>query len=139
MKIKPLKEYIREAEVADRPPELAKPPVGQQQEKPTDKPGGFTVMILNDGMTPAEVVIEAIVSVTGMSADVAFTKMMRAHQGGWAPIKSYASKDVAETIAHGIMRHAQQNDRYDHYRQHPHFRNFKGPWPLTAEVMDAAQ
>lgn len=139
MNIKPLKEYIQEAEVADRPPELAKPPVGQQQEKSADKPGGFTVMILNDGMTPAEVVIEAISSVTGMSQEAAFDKMMKAHQGGWAPIKSYGSKDLAETIAHGIMRHAQQNDRYDQYRRHPHFRNFKGPWPLTAEVMDAQQ
>jgi ATP-dependent Clp protease adapter protein ClpS len=140
MNIKPLKEYIREAEaVVDAPPELAKPPVGQEKEKSADKPGGFTVMILNDGYTPFEVVLEAISSVTGMSQADAYQKMMRAHQGGWAPIKSYSSKDLAETIAHGIMRHAQQNDRYDHYRQHPHFRNFRGPWPLTAEVMDAAQ
>jgi ATP-dependent Clp protease adapter protein ClpS len=132
-------EVITEAEVTDRPPELAKPPAGQQQEKPTDKPGGFTVMILNDGYTPFEVVQEAISAVTGLSLEDAFSKMIKAHRGGWAPIKSYSSKDVADTIAHGIMRHAQQNDRYDHYRRHPHFRNFKGPWPLTAEVMDASQ
>ena len=126
-------EVITEAEVM----EPVKTP--QAKEKPADKPGGFTVMILNDGMTPAEVVIEAIVSATGMSSDDAFSKMMRAHQGGWAAIKSYASKDMAETVAHNIMRHAQQNNNYDHYRAHPHFRNFKGPWPLTAEVMDASQ
>jgi hypothetical protein len=65
--------------------------------------------------------------------------MMRAHQGGWAAIASYASKDIAETIADRIMAHAQNNTRYEHYRTHPHFRNFQGPWPLHAEVMDAAQ
>lgn len=129
-----INEIITEAEVVDRPTTAAPP---QEKEKPADKPGGFTLMILNDGYTPAEVVIEAIVSATGLDPQEAFSRMMRAHQGGWAAIKSYASQDVAETVAHAVMRHAQQNDRYDHYRAHPHFRNFKGPWPLTAEVVEA--
>jgi ATP-dependent Clp protease adapter protein ClpS len=135
----PFRKYIdiiheAEADVIDKPT-TATPP--QEKEKPADKPGGFNVMILNDGFTPAEVVLEAICSATGMSMDEAFNRMMRAHQGGWAPIKAYASKDMAETVAHNIMQHAQQNDRYDQYRQHPHFKNFKGPWPLTAEVVEA--
>lgn len=134
--MKTLRDYINlivEAEVLD------KAPVSTEKEKAADKPGGFTVMILNDGYTPAEVVVEAISSATGMSPEQAFNQMMKAHRGGWTAIKSYASKDMAETVAHNIMRHAQQNNNYDHYRQHPHFRNFKGPWPLTAEVMDATQ
>jgi ATP-dependent Clp protease adapter protein ClpS len=134
--MKTLREYIdliENAEVVDRPP------VRQQQEVPVNLPGGFTVMILNDNMTPAEVVVEAIVASTGLSESEATKRMMRAHRGGWAPIASYASKDMAETVADRMMRHAQQNTNYDHYRRHPHFRNFNGPWPLTAEVRDAQQ
>jgi ATP-dependent Clp protease adapter protein ClpS len=139
MKIKPLKEYIREAEVTDRPPVLNKPPAAQKQEVPLHIPGGCTVMLLNDDKTPGEVVVEAIVAGTGMSQGEAFKRMMRAHRGGWAPIAAYASRDLAETVASKIERHAQQNTNYDHYRAHPHFKNFQGPWPLTLEVMDAEQ
>jgi hypothetical protein len=65
--------------------------------------------------------------------------MMRAHQGGWAPIAAYASRDMAETKAEQIMSHARSNTNYDHYLQHPYFRSkgFNGPWQLHAEVMDA--
>ena len=104
---------------------------------PAKAPGGFTVMILNDDKTPAEVVVEAIVAVMNMSESEAYQKMMRAHQGGWAAIKSYGSKDLAETKAEELMAHARANKNYEHYRRHPHFRNFRGPWPLTAEVMSA--
>ena len=100
-------------------------------------PGGSTVVIFNDGKTPAEVVVEAIVAATGLDPNEAFARMMRAHQGGWAPIAAYASRDVAETKAEQIMQHARSNTNYDHYRQHPALRNFTGPWPLHAEVMDA--
>lgn len=124
---------ISENEVLDRIRQLA----GVNQ--PEKKPGGFTVMILNDDKTPAEVVIEAIVDVMGMSESEAYQKMMRAHQGGWAAIKSYGSKDIAETKAEALMAHARSNTNYDHYRRHPHFRNFRGPWPLTAEVMEAGE
>mgnify|MGYP003337153913 CR=1 FL=1 len=129
-------DIIREAEsdVIDKPKTVAPP---AEKEKPTDKPGGFTLMILNDGFTPFEVVIEAVVSVVGLSRSEAEKRVRQAHEGGWAAIKSYASRDVAETIAHGVMRHAQQNSRYDHYRRHAHFKNFRGPWPLTAEVVEA--
>lgn len=138
MNIKPLKEYIREAEeVIDRPPVVNRPTAPQQNTY--DHPGGATVMILNDDKTPGEVVVEAIVAGTGMPASEAFNRMMRAHRGGWAPVASYGSKDMAETVADRIMRHAQQNTNYDHYRAHPHFRNFQGPWPLHVEVMDAQQ
>lgn len=108
-------------------------------EVPDKKPGGWTVMILNDNMTPAEVVVDAIVDVIGMSASEAYRKMMQAHEGGWAAIKSYGSKDLAETKAEALMAHARANDKYEQYRRHPHFRNFQGPWPLTAEVMEAGE
>ena len=124
---------LNENDLLDRIRQLA------NVEAPAKKPGGWTVMILNDSMTPAEVVVEAIVDVIGMSASQAYQKMMRAHQGGWAAIKSYGSKDMAETKAEELMAHARANDRYDHYRRHPHFRNFRGPWPLTAEVMEAGE
>ena len=134
--MKTLREYIEiieNGEVVDRPP------VHHQAEVPLHIPGGSTVMVLNDDKTPAEVVVEAIVHGTGMSPEDAFKRMMRAHRGGWAPIAAYSSKDLAETVADRIMRHAQQNTNSDHYRAHPHFRNFRGPWPLTVEVMDADQ
>lgn len=124
---------LNENELLDRIRQLA------NIEAPNKKPGGWTVMILNDDKTPAEVVIEAIVDVMGMSASQAYQKMMQAHKGGWAAIKSYGSKDLAETKAEELMAHARSNDGYDHYRTHPHFRNFQGPWPLTAEVMEAGE
>lgn len=124
---------LSENELLDRIRQLA------NVEAPSKKPGGWTVMILNDDKTPAEVVIEAIVDVMGMSASQAYQKMIQAHKGGWAAIKSYGSKDLAETKAEELMAHARANDGYDHYRTHPHFRNFQGPWPLTAEVMEAGE
>ncbi|CAB4133545.1 COG2127 Uncharacterized conserved protein [uncultured Caudovirales phage] len=131
--MKPLREYINlieNNEVLDRPPVI------QREEVPLHIPGGATVMILNDNVTPAEVVVEAIVSATGMSPGLAQERMMRAHQGGWAPIAAYSNKDVAETIADKIMRHARSNTDYDHYRRYV---RHTGPWPLQAEVMDAEQ
>lgn len=126
-------EIIKESpgEVLDRPPVL------DRQEVPLHRPGGFTVMILNDDKTPFEVVVEAVMYGTGLDAGEAMARVRRAHEGGWAAVASYGSKDLAETVADKIMRHASNNTRYDHYRQHPHFRNFRGPWPLTAEVMEA--
>lgn len=133
--MKTLREYVQIVEnaVLDRPPVTAK------QETPYDCPGGATVMILNDDKTPYEVVVEAIVAGTGMPPREAFDRMMRAHSGGWAPVASYASVDLADTVASKIMAHAKQNTKYDEYRKHPHFKGFTGPWPLYAEVMDAQQ
>lgn len=107
--------------------------------KPHINPGGYTVVILNDGLTPAEVVVEAISSATGLSESEAYSKMMSAHKGGWAAIKSYPTLDIAETVADKIMRHAGNNTKYDHYRSLPHFKKFSGPWPLHAEVLDSSQ
>lgn len=126
-----LDEIIDEAgEVIDRPP------VKQREEVPLHVPGGATVMILNDDVTPAEVVVAAVIYGTGLSAGAAIRRMEQAHQGGWAAIASYANRDVAETVASKIENHARNNTNYDHYRR---FVNFHGPWPLAAEVMDADQ
>lgn len=106
--------------------------------EPVYRPGGATVVILNDDYTPFEVVIEAIVASTNLSESEATKRMMAAHNKGWSPIASYASKDVAESVAAKIEAHARSNKNYDHYRQHPHFKKFgNGPWKLAAEVMDA--
>jgi ATP-dependent Clp protease adapter protein ClpS len=103
---------------------------------PEETPGGATVMILNDPITPAEVVVEAIMHGTGLSKQAAMKRMMRAHRNGWVPIASYATKDIAETIANKIEQHARNNPNYDHYRP---FVRHNGPWPLAVEVMDAEQ
>jgi ATP-dependent Clp protease adapter protein ClpS len=133
MKIKEIVKEAGEDTVIDRPL------VHQRQEVPQHIPGGSTVMILNDDYTPFEVVIEAIMAGTHLPAAEAIRRMESAHQNGWAAIASYGSKDMADTVADRIMMHARANTDYDHYRQHPHFRNFQGPWPLQAEVMDADQ
>jgi ATP-dependent Clp protease adapter protein ClpS len=127
-----LREFIGEAgEVIDRPP------VRQPTEQvPLHVPGGATVMILNDDVTPAEVVIEAVMYGTGLPQDEASRRVFRAHQGGWCPVASYASRDMAETVANKIETHARANTRWDRYRP---LIPFNEPWPLTAEVMDAEQ
>jgi len=128
-----LHEFVKEA---GETTVIDKPPVHQKAEVPQHLPGGATVMILNDSVTPAEVVVEAIMYGTGLSAHEAFVRMDDAHQGGWAPIASYANRDLAETVANKIMIHARNNTRYDKYRPLiPHH----GEWPLQAEVMDAEQ
>lgn len=122
-------------EVIDAP-ERVKEKQTAEEKFPLKVPGGATVMILNDPITPAEVVVEAIVYGTGMPASLAMKRMMQAHLGGWAPIASYASKDIAESVAAKIENHARNNTKYDHYRKYvKHF----GPWPLAVEVMDAQQ
>lgn len=121
---------------------LTRPPV-QPKEIELDKPGGFNVCVLNDNVTPAEVVVEAIMAAVGLSKDAAMKRMLRAHRKGWHVVATYASKDIAETIADRIMQHAQGNKNYDHYRTHPSIpashpiKKHNGPWPLTAEVMEA--
>lgn len=131
----PIKKYIniiREAEeVIDRPP------VRQRNEVPLHIPGGFTVCIQNDHITPFQVVIEAIVAATGMDIGEATNRMLRAHTSGLAPVAAYASRDVAETRASQIEQHARSNDRWDEIRPHIPPRGFYDPWPLQTEVLDA--
>lgn len=107
-----------------------------KKEVPLNEPGGFTVVILNDPVTPAEVVVEAIMHATGLPQNEAFKRMMNAHQNGWVPIASYSSKDIADTVASKIETHAYNNKNYDHYKQ---YTKHNGPWPLTAEVMQAGE
>jgi ATP-dependent Clp protease adapter protein ClpS len=113
--------------------------IGGKQGVAAAAPGGATVVVFNDNITPYEVAVEAIASATGLSEAEAASRMMKAHTQGWAPVAAYANKDVAESVADKIMRHAQQNTGYDHYRSHPQLKNFRGPWPLHAEVLDAQQ
>jgi ATP-dependent Clp protease adapter protein ClpS len=131
--------FLEAGEVIDKPPVVNKPPAQQPKEIPLNSPGGATVMILNDDITPAEVVVEAIMYGTGLPAGEAIRRMESAHQGGWAAIASYANRDLAESVAQKIESHAQNNDRYDHYRRHIPPRGHFGPWPLSVEVMDAEQ
>jgi len=124
---------INESEVADRVrPKIKNQPV------PTQLPGGFTVYVLNDHITPFEVAVEAVMSAIGLSEAEARRRMMKAHRGGGYPVAAYASKDIAETKAQKIMVHAQQNTNYDHLRRYTNGgRGWNGPWPLHAEVMEA--
>ena len=133
---------MRIRELFEAPEVVDRPPVHQQQEVPLHVPGGATVVILNDPVTPFEVVIEAVVAGTGLSPDEAARRVHHSHREGWSPVASYASVDMAETVASRIEQHARGNTRYDHYRPNiPHQgrRGFNGPWPLACEVMDADQ
>ena len=130
-----IKKYIdilreADADVLDREK------VTQKQEVPLHVPGGATVVVLNDHVTPFEVAVEAVVAATGLSTGEASKRMMKAHTQGWAAVAAYASKDIAESVAEKIMQHARGNTNYDHYRR---YTGHNGPWPLHAEVMDAEQ
>ena len=129
---------IDELEIVDRPP------VKQPKEIELDKPGGFNVVLLNDSVTPYEVVLEALRSVLGLTEQNAYRRMMRAHRGGWHVVATYASADVAETVAERLMAHCRGNTNYDHYRtmrgipQYPRGPGgFQGPWPTQFDVMEA--
>ena len=130
--IKRYLDIVREAD-ADV---LDREKVTQKQEVPLHVPGGATVVVLNDHVTPFEVAVEAVVAATGLSTSEASKRMMRAHTQGWAAVAAYANRDIAETIAAKIMQHARSNTNYDQYRR---FTGHTGPWPLHAEVMDAEQ
>lgn len=107
------------------------------KEIPLNEPGGFNVVILNDSVTPFQVVVEAIMYAVGLSEDEATRRMMKAHRGGWCVVATYASADIAETVASKIMNHAKSNTNYDYIRPMIPPRGYHGPWPLTAEVMEA--
>jgi ATP-dependent Clp protease adapter protein ClpS len=133
---------MRIRELFEAPEVVDRPPVHQQQEVPLHVPGGATVVILNDPVTPFEVVVEAVMHGTGLSADETIRRVNHSHREGWSPVASYASVDMAETVASRIEQHARGNTRYDRYRPHiPHQgrQGFNGPWPLACEVMDADQ
>jgi ATP-dependent Clp protease adapter protein ClpS len=132
------KEFISELEVVDRPPAKS------TKEIPMNKPGGFNVVLLNDKITPGEVVIDAVMSVLGLSSAEATRRVMKAHKGGWHVVATYASADVAETKAELLMAHCRGNKNYDHYRTMPGIPKypngpggFHGPWPTTFDVMEA--
>ena len=135
MTANPFRKYIdiiREAEeVIDRPP------VRQREEVPLHIPGGFTVCIQNDPITPFQVVIEAVVAATGLDVGEATRRMMQAHTSGLAPVAAYASRDVAETRANQIEQHARSNRRWDELRRLVPPRGWFQPWPLQTEVLDA--
>jgi len=134
---------LHENETIEKDPDLKKGTPPEEKEIELDKPGGFNICVLNDPVTPAEVVVEALMFVLGLSQAAAMRRMMRAHKNGWHVVATYASKDIAETKAAQIMAHARSNTNYDHYRTHPMIppthpiKRHNGPWPLTAEVMEA--
>lgn len=136
MKLDEIKIKETPSEVIDRPP------VHQREEVPLHVPGGSTVIILNDPVTPFEVVVEAVVFGTRLSMDEAIRRVNHTHQNGWAAVASYASRDMAETVANRIEQHARSNTKYDNYRAHIPYQGRVGyydEWPLTAEVMDAGE
>jgi ATP-dependent Clp protease adapter protein ClpS len=102
------------------------------KEIPLNEPGGFNVMILNNEVTPFQVVIEALVSAVGLSGGEAAKRMMAAHTNGWVAVAAYGSKDIAESVASNIERHAMSNQNYDNLRRYV---KHNGPWPLDTEVM----
>ena len=109
---------------------------GVEKELPLNDPSGWNVMIMNNNVTPAEVVVEAIMAAVKISQGEAMKRMMAAHQNGWVAVAAYGSKDMADTVASKIESHAHNNKSYDHYRQ---FTKHVGPWPLDTEVMKAGE
>jgi ATP-dependent Clp protease adapter protein ClpS len=126
-----IKHIIRENTVVDRKPAV------KPEEIELNEPGGFNIVILNDNVTPYQVVVEAIMHAVGLSEHEAFSRMMQAHQIGWGVIATYASRDIAETVANKLEQHARANTNWDHYRPMIPPRGYYRPWPLTAEVMEA--
>lgn len=110
--------------------------VTQKKEVPLHVPGGATVVVLNDNVTPFPLAIEAIMHGTGLSESEASRRAWDVHRKGWAAIASYPTVDIAETVASNIENYARNSTDYDMYRR---FANHYGPWPLTCEVMDADQ
>ena len=133
--IRKLLDVLNELEVKD--PTVKNTPAANTEEIPLNQPGGFNVVILNDPVTPAEVVAEAVAAAVGIDIDVAWERMESAHRSGWAVVATYAQSDIAETVADRIMQHARANRRYDRYRPHIPPRGYFDPWPLAAEVMEA--
>lgn len=105
-------------------------------EAPIEVPGGATVMLLNNHVTPFEVVLEALMFGTGLAHAECYRRMMKTHTNGWHPIASYGSADIAQSVADKITRHAAANGTYEKYRP---IVKHSGPWPLDTEVMDAQQ
>jgi ATP-dependent Clp protease adapter protein ClpS len=73
---------------------------------PLETPGGANVGILNDPVTPFNVVVEAVMAGTGLSESEATRRMVQAHTTGRAAVASYASRDLAETVAGRIEANA---------------------------------
>lgn len=121
-------ELLTEVETVDKKPSA--------KEVPIDKPGGFNVMVLNNDVTPGQVVVEALMHGIGITAEEAIKRMMKIHKTGWSAVAAYASRDLAETVANKIEKHAAGNTRYDAARQ---LNGHKGPWPLDTEVMEAGE
>lgn len=122
-----------------------KPTFGAE-EIPLNDPTGWNINLLNDTVTPFEVVVEALISVLGLSQSEAFKRMMAAHKGGWITVATYSSQDIAETKAQRLESHSRNNANYDHYRilpGVPKFPNgpgqFTGIWPVSFEIMKAGR
>lgn len=136
-----IKEILEDIDTIEKPSVANKT---STQEIPLNKPGGFNVVLLNDNVTPFEVVVEALQAVLGLPASVATKRMMQAHHGGWIVVATFASADVAETKANRLTQHCQNNKNYDHYRTMPGIPKYprgpgqyQGPWPTTFDVMEA--
>jgi len=139
--IRKLMNVLNELEVAE--PTVARPPALDKEESPTDKPGGFNVVIFDDPVTPGYVVWEALMAVLRISQEEAIRRTTAAHDTG-AVVATYSQEDVAQTIADRIMAHAQANTNWDFLRNLPNVPRYprgpggyQGPWPLQAEVMPA--
>jgi ATP-dependent Clp protease adapter protein ClpS len=112
---------------------IEKPPV-QKKEIELNKPGGFNVCVLNDPVTPGMLVIDAIVHCVKISPQEAMRRVMHAHKNGWAVVATYASRDLAETVASSIEAYVRNDTKYDKYHE---YTGHPGPWPLAVEVMEA--
>lgn len=129
-----MKEFIKiikEAEVIDRPPELVRQP-----DEVSAQPPKYGVFI-HDGDVIGQVVEEALMAVLKWSVEKArrVTMSVPTSLGGRALVASYASRDMAETVAQAIHDHAASNQRWNDAKR---FLHVVGDWDLdvTAEQIE---
>lgn len=73
------------------------------------EPPMYQVVLLNDDYTPMDFVIDILQMFFAMNYDKAYEVMMAVHQKGKGVCGVY-SRDVAETKAHMVCQHAQENE-----------------------------
>jgi len=96
---------LTEDEVLDRIRKLANVPA----KEPAKKPGGYTLVLINDPEVNGYLVLEALESVLKMTREIAMKKVKAAHNYGMSALVAYSSKDIAETKAQQIRDHVQSN------------------------------
>jgi len=77
---------------------------------PTKPPSEATVILLNDDDTPMELVLALLTSVFLLSVEDALRVTLSAHKHGKSIVRSYPSRDIADTKVAQATKIAQQHE-----------------------------